>query len=161
MVRRSLLTLTAALAAVFHLNLPAGALASPVLVDGTVMVIAGNRFPGPHLSPPQPGRGMTVVAIAGRVSPAQPGQPFLPAAALRAPIIGRARCNAQGRFRLSLPQSRTSSSASDPPLTLLLQVPGGYYLNHFDGEGRFASIRIPRPPDQPPILLRDDRGALH
>lgn len=161
MVHRPLLKLTAALAALLPLNLAPAALATPVLVDGRVIVISGNQLPGPGIPPPGPGRGLTVVAVAGTIAPVQPGRPFLPATALRAPIIARARCNDQGRFRLSLPRSTARSNASQQPLTLLLQVPGGYYLNHFDGEGRFASIPTPGAGDQPPIVLRDDRGALY
>lgn len=161
MVHRPLLKVTAALAALLHLNLTPAALAAPMLVEGRVIIVSGNQLPGPRTPKPSPGRQRIVVAMAGTVSPLQPGLPFLPASALRAPILSRTRCNDQGVFRLVLPRSAASSSASERQLTLLLQVPGGYYLNHFDGQGHFAAISIPMTADQPPIVLRDDRGALY
>jgi hypothetical protein len=37
-------------------------------------------------------------------------------------------------------------------------VPGGYYLNRFDHQGRFASLQLPEDLRQE-LLLHDDRAA--
>lgn len=165
MVKRTLLSLVAALAALIHLNLPVPALSlKSMALEGRVILQSGNQIPGPRTPSQRPGAGTTVVAIGGYVSPQQPGQPFLAANALKAPIVGRARSDIQGRFTLTLPASKaaaagTPQAGAGQRITLLLVVPGGYYLNRFDAQGRFASITLPISADQPPILLKDDRGA--
>jgi len=167
MVARQLLTLFAALAALLPLAPQAlGLAASGALqgaLDGQVTVIRGNQLPGALTPPSQPGARCTVVAVAAPLSPLHPGQPFLPARARNLPVIARARCNDQGRFRLVFPASNqaTSTGASPSQLTLLLVVPGGYYLNHFDGQGRYASLDLPIAAGHPPIIIRDDRGATY
>lgn len=164
MVRRPILTLFAALIALLPMAQPSSAMGAAITLEGQVIVISGNQLPGPRTPPAlQPGSGRTVVAVAGPLSPLTPGQAFLPARALKASIIARSRCNDQGRFRLALPASKQGSGTDSSPrlLTLLLVVPGGYYLNHFDGQGRFASLALPLGPDHPPIILRDDRGAIY
>jgi hypothetical protein len=165
MVKRSLLSLVAAFAGLLQLNTPVEALSlTPMTVEGRVILQRGNQMPGPHTPIQGAGAGAPVVAIGGYVWPQKPGKPFLPSNALRAPILGRARSDSQGRFRLTLPPGRSSTTGSTKPgvvqrITLLLAVPGGYYLNRFDAQGRFASISLPVNGDQPPILLQDDRGA--
>lgn len=133
-----------------------------IVLEGSVIVISGNQLPGPRQAAPTPGLGCTVVALAGAVKPMQPGQALLPARSLKAPILARARCNPQGRFQLNVPAP--AHWPSTPPdaarLTLMLEVPGGYYLNHFDGQGRYAAITLPLAAEPAPITLRDDRDAL-
>ena len=90
----------------------------------------------------------------GCVEPVQFGDPFLPAAQLRAPVIGRGRSDAAGVFTVDL----RSSGAELREVTVMLVVEGGYYLNGFAASGCFASVRVdvgePRP-----ILLLDSREA--
>jgi hypothetical protein len=167
MVRRSFLSLVAAFAAaLLHLNPPVEALSlNPMALEGRVIVERGNQMPGPLTPNQRPGAGATVVAIRGYLSPQQPGQPFLPANALRAPILARASGDSRGQFRLTLPPSKTAAGGNTKSgvgqrITLLLAVPGGYYLNRFDAQGRFASISLPISADQSPILIHDDRGAI-
>lgn len=157
-------------ASLLLLGTAATAMASPlqrsgsgsIVLEGSVIVISGNQLPGPRQTAPTPGLGCTVVAVAGTVMPAQPGQALLPARSLKAPILARSRCNRQGRFRLNVPAP--AHWPIKPPgnarLTLMLEVPGGYYLNHFDGQGLFATIPLPLAADRAPITLRDDRNAL-
>ena len=165
MVKRTLLTLLVALAILLPINPPVGAISlKSMTLAGRVIVQSGNQMPGPRTPSQRPGAGTTVVAIGGYVAPQQPGQPFLAANALKAPIVGRARSDLQGRFTLTLPASKaaaagTPKAGAGQRLTLLLVVPGGYYLNRFDAQGRFASINWPISADQAPILLKDDRGA--
>lgn len=165
MVQRTLLSLLAALAALLPLHPSGGALPPhQMAIEGQVLVERGNQMPGPGKAVQRPGAGMTVIAIRGNLSPLQPGQPFLPANALKAPILGRARSDSHGRFRLTLARPKTEPTQATregtrPRITLLLAVAGGYYLNRFDAQGQFASISLPLGPEQPPILLRDDRGA--
>lgn len=165
MVKRTLLTLLVAFAILLPINPPVGALSlKSMTLAGRVIVQSGNQMPGPRTPSQRPGAGTTVVAIGGYVAPQQPGQPFLAANALKAPIVGRARSDLQGRFTLTLPASKaaaagTPKAGAGQPITLLLVVPGGYYLNRFDAQGRFASINWPISADQAPILLKDDRGA--
>jgi hypothetical protein len=165
MVKRSLLTLLVALAILLPINPPVGALPlTSMTLAGRVILQSGNQMPGPRTPSQRPGAGTTVVAIGGYVAPQQPGQPFLAANALKAPIVGRARSDHQGRFTLTLPAIKVASSSTtkkvtEQHVTLLLVVPGGYYLNRFDAQGRFASIKWPISADQAPILLIDDRGA--
>ena len=165
MVKRTLLTLLVALAILLPINPPVGTISlKSMTLAGRVIVQSGNQMPGPRTPSQRPGAGTTVVAIGGYVAPQQPGQPFLAANALKAPIVGRARSDLQGRFTLTLPASKaaaagTPKAGAGQRLTLLLVVPGGYYLNRFDAQGRFASINWPISADQAPILLKDDRGA--
>lgn len=135
----------------------------PIILEGSVVVIRGNQLPGPRREAPTPAQACTVVAVAGAVMPLQPGQALLPSQALKAPILARARCNRQGRFRLSVPPvARWPGGYRGPDqLTLMLQVPGGYYLNLFDGRGQFASFALPLALNPTPITLMDDRDALH
>lgn len=165
MVKRSLLTLLVALAILLPINPPVGALSlKSMTLAGRVILQSGNQMPGPRTPSQRPGAGTTVVAIGGYVAPQHPGQPFLAANALKAPIVGRARSDLQGRFTLTLPASKAAAAGTPKAgpgqrITLLLVVPGGYYLNRFDAQGRFASITLPISADQPPILLKDDRAA--
>jgi hypothetical protein len=165
MIKRTLPTLLVALAILMPINPPVGALPlKSMTLAGRVILQSGNQMPGPRTPSQRPGAGTTVVAIGGYVAPQQPGQPFLAANALKAPIVGRARSDHQGRFTLTLPASKaaavgTNRAGAGQHVTLLLVVPGGYYLNRFDAQGRFASIKWPISADQAPILLIDDRGA--
>lgn len=58
--------------------------------------------------------------------------------------------DAGGHFQLVLPPG---------VVTLLIAVPGGYWLNRFDGRGDFSSVLLEN--GLGPVLLLDDRGALH
>lgn len=175
MVPGPLLRLLAALTALLPL-MPPGAIpgvAMPInaigstAVEGVVTEISGDQLPGPGQVGPRPAAGCTVIAVSGPLTPLRPGEAFLPSQALQAPILARARCDSRGRFRLLVPaagpapQSSPHSTRTGRRLTLLLQVPGGFYLNHFDGQGDFASIELPLAADHPPIVLRNDRGALY
>lgn len=126
----------------------------PQILQGRIERQIGNRMPGPALPPAPPGAAQELVAVDGALQPQQAGDPFLPAAALRAPVLGRTRSDARGAFSLRLPAGMASRT-----VTLLLVVPGGYYLNAFDHTGRFASLNLPAAAGQP-LILRDDRGAL-
>ena len=165
MIKRTLPTLLLASAILLPINPPVGALSlKSMTLAGRVILQNGNQMPGPRTPSQRPGAGATVVAIGGYVAPQQPGQPFLAANALKAAIVGRARSDLQGRFTLTLPASKaaaagTNTAGAGHHVTLLLVVPGGYYLNHFDAQGRFASIHWPFSADQTPLLLIDDRGA--
>ena len=120
---------------------------------GRIVQQHGNQLPGlrPQVSAAAAG---VVVVVAGQLSPLRLGDPFLPQAALAAPILARARSGADGVFALRLPPQASGSAR----VTVLLQVPGGYYLNRFDAQGRFVSLRLPEGV-QEPLLLIDDRAA--
>jgi len=156
----SLLSLVAVGAALA--GTPSASGARALVLEGSVVVIRGNQLPGPRRIEPSPASACTVIAVAGAVMPLQPGQALLPARALKAPILARVRCNRQGRFRLTLPDPARwpIRLAGTPRLTLMLEVPGGYYLNHFDGEGQFVALGLPLASDRAPITLRDDRDAV-
>jgi hypothetical protein len=106
---------------------------------------------------PAPGlaSGQDIVVVLGRIQPVQLGDPFLPEAKLQAPILSRGRSGTTGHFQLSVAQARPEPFE----VTLLLVVPGGYYLNRFDGSGAFAAYRLPQASQQS-IELLDDRGAV-
>lgn len=163
MVQPPILILLAALVALLPMAHPSFALGTAVTLEGRVTMINGNQLPGPRTPPLQADARRTVIAVSGQLAPLQPGQAFLPARSLRAPIIARTHSNARGRFRLVVPVSPQASKITPTVqrLTLLLVVPGGYYLNLFDDQGRFASLALPLSADHPPIVLRDDRGAIH
>jgi len=63
--------------------------------------------------------------------------------------MGQARTDGRGRFHLRLPPGVA---------TLLIDVPGGFWLNSFDGRGDFSSVTVR--PGLEPLRLLDDRGAL-
>ena len=133
------------------------AAAEPLILSGQVQVTRGNRLPGPGLKPvaSSSSGGQEVVAVLGRIQPVQFGDPYLPGSQLRAPILGRARSGPTGRFQLSI-----GPLASAPAeITVLLVVPGGFYLNRFEGSGSFAVERVPQARPQP-IVLVDDRGVV-
>ena len=163
MVPRQILTLFTALVTLLPMAQPSVAMGTPLTLEGQVTAITGNQLPGPRTPPAQPGSNRSVIAVEAQLSPLSPGQPFLPARSLKAPIIARSRCDALGRFRLQIPAAKQGAGTGTKPrrLTLLLVVPGGYYLNRFDAQGRFASLALPLSADDPPIVLRDDRGATY
>jgi hypothetical protein len=124
-------------------------------LHGSIQRLRGNQQPGiGRAMAPSPAVDQEVVMVRGRVQPMQLGDPFLPAASLRAPILSRARSDASGSFHLLLEPALDHQQ----PLTLLLVVPGGFYLNRFEGSGHFATLTLP-PSGGPPIVLVDDRGA--
>lgn len=126
----------------------------PHILQGRIERPAGNRMPGPALTPAPPAPAQELVAVEGSIQPRQPGDPFLPAAALRAPVVGRTRSDGTGAFRLSLAPGKSTRT-----VTLLLVVPGGYYLNAFDHAGRFASLSLPAATGRL-LILSDDRRAV-
>jgi len=65
-------------------------------------------------------------------------------------LLAEATTVAGGHFQLVLPPG---------VVTLLIAVPGGYWLNRFDGRGDFSSVLLEN--GLGPVLLLDDRGALH
>ena len=166
MTTRPLQVLAAVLTGLLPLQPPAAALAAsarrdPTQLEGKVVVMRGNQMPGIRTAPQAPAAGAVVLAVSGLVAPLKSGQPFLPAGALKAPVLAKTRCDAQGHFRLILSRGSQAAGQGIPQqVTLLLLVPGGYWLNRFDGQGRFASLSLPLPADHPPIVLIDDRHAL-
>ncbi len=127
---------------------PAAAAPAPILVQGQLVRLSGNQLPGPGLRPgAAAAAGRWVVAVRGSL--AAGGQPLwrqpLPADRL----LGRSRTDSQGRFALRLPPGIA---------TLLIEVPQGYWLNRFDGQGDYATVTVQ--PGLPPQRLVDDRGAL-
>lgn len=127
-----------------------------VILTGKIQRLNGNRLPGPvRPGVAGPLAGQEVVVVLGRVEPMQFGDPFLPVSELRAPLIGRGRSDASGAFAV-----RIASVSTEPlDVTLLLVVPGGYYLNSFAQTGAFASLTI-GPTVPGPVLLVDDRDAV-
>lgn len=137
-------------------ELPALAGEPPLLLSGRIHRLRGNRQPGPGPMPaPGLASGQDIVVVLGRIQPVQLGDPFLPEAKLQAPILSRGRSGTTGHFQLSVAQARPEPFE----VTLLLVVPGGYYLNRFDGSGAFAAYRLPQASQQS-IELLDDRGAV-
>ena len=129
----------------------------PQQLRGRVLQQAGNQFPGVDRG--QSGIALAVadvVLVAGQLSPRQLGDPFLPARALTAATLARGRSRPDGSFALTLPATGVLPARA----TLLLKVPGGYYLNRFDDQGRFASIQLPQDL-QRELLLNDDRSARY
>lgn len=123
-------------------------------LHGRIQRLSGNRMPGPSRPPAPPSVHQELVVVAGALRPWRQGDPFLPEAQLRASILGRTRSDGQGQFHLKVPAAPDGSAV----VTVLLVVPGGFYLNAFDHQGCFASIDL-REVSQP-LLLTDDRGAL-
>lgn len=117
-------------------------------VEGVVQRLSGNRLPGPTPSAAVLASGRRVVAIRGSLPAA--GQPLWSRPLPPERLLGSAVTDGQGRFRLSLPPG---------PATLLIEVPGGFYLNSFDGRADFSSVTVA--PGLAPLRLVDDRGALH
>lgn len=158
------LNLAASALLVLRLILPFGSLLAPetsamaaspsLTLQGRIERLSGNRQPGPSLPPPAAAGGQELVVVQGTLQPRQLGDPFLPADTLRAPVLGRTQSDGHGHFRLPV-----ASTAGDNVVTVFLVVPGGYYLNAFDSEGRFASLTLPAAAGQP-LVLQDDRGAL-
>jgi len=120
-----------------------------VPVEGWLERVDGNRMPGPDPAPAATtaGPGRQVLAIGGTLSAA--AQPLWTAPLPADRLLGQASTDGQGRFRLLLPPG---------PATLLIAVPGGYWLNRFDGRGDFASLQVQ--PGLAPVRLVDDRGAV-
>ncbi|MEB3199847.1 MAG: carboxypeptidase-like regulatory domain-containing protein [Synechococcaceae cyanobacterium] len=118
-------------------------------VEGVVLRISGNHMPGPGSPrPSSPSPGRSVVAIRGLLPSS--GQPLWSLPLPSGRLLGRAVTDSRGRFRLSLPPGT---------VTLLIEVPGGFYLNSFDGLARFSSVTVA--PGLAPLRLVDDRGAVH
>jgi hypothetical protein len=135
---------------------PAMAKSPAVILTGSIQKWRGNRQPGPGLGPnPLVAVGQEVIAVQGRIFPSQLGDPFLPSSQLRTPVLSRAPSNTNGQFQLVIPTEGTIQRE----VTLLLVVPGGYYLNRFDSSGSFATVQLPHPHQQP-IVLIDDRGTV-
>lgn len=129
----------------------------PLILSGRIQTLRGSRQPGPgQLRAPEMAIGQEIVLVLGRIDPVRLGDPFLPAAHLRAPILNRAKSGPRGDFRVSVMGKPTNQPFQ---VTILLVVPGGYYLNRFDGSGAFASYLLPQRTQQY-IELVDDRGAL-
>jgi hypothetical protein len=132
------------------------AASSPVILVGKIQRLKGNQQPGlEQRQPPETLVEQEVVVVKGRVDPVQFGDPFLPFDRLKAVVISRGRSDGSGCFRL--PLQVPSSPASE--VTVFLVVPGGYYLNRFDGSGSFATLAIS---EEAParIVLVDDRSAV-
>ncbi|MEB3266446.1 MAG: hypothetical protein VKN13_07525 [Cyanobacteriota bacterium] len=128
---------------------PADGLPSLVTLEGRVERRSGNRLPGPGAAAPSAAAaGYQVVAISGTLPAA--GQPLWRQPLPAGRVIGHARTDGTGRFRLQVPAGT---------VTVLLAVPGGHWLNRFDGQGDYSSVHVR--PGMAPLLLLDDRGALH
>jgi len=135
---------------------PAVARDPSVKITGRIERLQGNQFPGPGSGhPSRPALAQEIVVLKGCVEPVQLGDPFLPVARLKAPVLGRGRSDAAGVFAVELP-------AAGPALgevTVMLAVEGGYYLNSFAASGCFSTVRVDGG-EPGPILLRDSREAV-
>lgn len=131
-------------------DVSSAAAAAPLIsVEGTLQRLSGNRMPGPGTpAAATVAAGRRLVAIRGSLAAA--GQPLWSGPLPPGRLLGSAVTDAQGRFRLSLPAG---------PVTLLIEVPGGYYLNSFDDRAQFSVVMVA--PGLAPLRLVDDRGALH
>ena len=120
-----------------------------VPVEGWLERVCGNQLPGPgpSLAAPTVAQGRRVLAIRGTLPAA--ARPLWTAPLPADRLLGQARTDGHGRFRLLLPPG---------PVTLLIEVPGGYWLNRFDGCGDFTSLQVQ--PGLAPVRLVDDRGAV-
>jgi hypothetical protein len=128
---------------------PAAAAPAPLPLSGRVEQVAGDLMPGPGgRRVPRPAAGRRVVAVSGTL-PAG-GQPLWSAPLPSHRLLAEATTDAGGHFRLFLPPG---------VVTLLIGVPGGYWLNRFDGRGDYSSVLLERGLGS--VLLLDDRGALH
>lgn len=123
-------------------------------LHGRVTEQRGNQQPGAGRPKLGTGVSRSLVVVAGQISPLQLGDPFLPAAALHLPILARGRSGADGAFVIALPSAKTLPAR----ITVLLELPKGYYLNRFAADGSFASLPLPQALQQP-LLLIDDRAA--
>jgi len=129
---------------------------APLILSGRIQKLQGNRQPGPDPMPALgPASGQEIVVVLGGIQPVQLGDPFLPERNLRAPILSRGWSGPTGHFQLPVAHPLPEPFA----VTVLLVVPGGYYLNRFDGSGAFAAYHLPQASQQP-IELVDDRGAV-
>lgn len=124
------------------------------MLHGRIVHQQGNQLPGVRQPQSRTGASGVVVVVAGPFSPRRLGDPFLPAAALQIPILASGRSSADGGFAVRLPPPVTWPER----VTLMLQVPGGYYLNRFDDQGRFASLGLPEALRELQLLI-DDRSA--
>lgn len=127
----------------------------PLMLRGTIQRWRGDQLPGPgQVATPAPVAAQEVVVVGGWIRPVRLGDPFLPAAQLKGPILGRATSDARGSFQITL----TPPPAVPTDVTVFLAVCGGYYLNRFSASGDFAAMNWPEQLDQP-LLLVDDREA--
>ena len=127
----------------------AAAAPAPLPLIGRVEQVVGDLMPGPGArSTLRPAPGRRVVAVRGTL-PAG-GRPLWSGPLPPQRLLAEATTVAGGHFQLVLPPG---------VVTLLIAVPGGYWLNRFDGRGDFSSVLVEN--GLGPVLLLDDRGALH
>ena len=127
-----------------------------LILVGKIQRLSGNQQTGTEpRQQPQAVAGQEVVVVKGRVDPMQFGDPFLPVDRLKAPVISRGRSDALGSFRLPLQELSNDTRE----VTVFLVIPGGYYLNRFDGSGSFSAFDI-RQSSPSPLVLTDDRGVV-
>lgn len=152
----SLLLLGLILAKSYPFLEPALAEEVNMILYGSIQRVRGNRLPGPSSSAvADASKNQEIVVVQGRINPLQLGDPFLPAAKLTAPIVGRSRSDATGTFKLEIANLPTD----DCNVTILLAIPGGFYLNRFDSSGSFMSFCLPRDCHKK-INLIDDREVI-
>jgi hypothetical protein len=127
----------------------AAAAPAPLPLSGRVEQVAGDLMPGPGgRSTPRPAPGRRVMAVRGTL-PAG-GRPLWSGPLPPQRLLAEATTDADGHFQLLLPPG---------VVTLLIAVPGGYWLNRFDGRGDYSSVLLEH--GLGPVLLLDDRGTLH
>lgn len=135
---------------------PAAVSQLSVKITGRIERLSGNQLPGPGSGlPSRPAAAQEIVVLKGCVEPVQLGDPFLPVARLKAPVLGRGRSDAAGVFAVELPAAGSALGE----VTVMLAVEGGYYLNSFAASGCFSTVRVDGG-EPGPILLRDSREAV-
>ena len=131
-------------------------LQQPIILQAKVIRLIGNQIPGgggrrQFVAPAQ-----EVIVVAGILQPTELGNPLLPQQAMNSEILLRARSDSNGFLTLRLPVDLKKPGR----VTILLVVPGGYYLNRFDEHGNFSSLSLSEDLDDLLVLV-DDRNSFH
>lgn len=155
---QGLIHLVLLLALLVQLNPPVHSmpLQQPIILQAKVIRLSGNQIPGGGGRRQFAAPAQEVIVVAGILHPTELGNPLLPQQVMNSEILLRARSDSNGfltlRLPLDLPQVRR--------VTIMLAVPGGYYLNRFDEQGNFSSLSPSEELDKLLVLV-DDRNSFH
>ena len=128
----------------------------PIFLQAKVIRLSGNQMPGGGGRRQFAAPAQEVIVVAGTLHPTELGNPVLSQQAMNSEILLRARSDSNGFLTLRLPLDLRQVGR----VTILLVVPGGYYLNRFDEQGNFSSLSLSEGLDKLLVLV-DDRNSFH
>ena len=131
-------------------------LQQPIVLHAKVIRMSGNQMPGGGGRRQFAATAQEVIVVAGTLHPTELGRPLLPQQAMNSEMLLRARRDSNGFLTLRLPLDLPQVGC----VTILLVVPGGYYLNRFDEQGNFSSLSLSEGLDKSLVLV-DDRNSFH